>query len=167
MTKDCGKWKDPLLEAALTGTVSRDLEAHLQSCKDCATELRELQACRERQDALLPLLVKGVQPSAGFRARVIAAAEAAGKDNRVPHWRAWTLAGAMVTAVTLLVVVSVWQRESARRAQMEELAAAQKLAEWRAPSDALLATPGREMLRTTPKLGSSYLHVPVDKVEEE
>ena len=49
----------------------------------------------------------------------------------------------------------------------DELAAAQKLAEWRAPSDALLATPGQEIVKTTPKLGESYLNVPVKKDEEE
>ncbi len=48
-----------------------------------------------------------------------------------------------------------------------ELAAAEKLAEWRAPSDVLLETPGREILRTTPRLGESYLHVPVKTNEEE
>jgi hypothetical protein len=48
-----------------------------------------------------------------------------------------------------------------------DLAAAQKLAEWRAPSDVLLATPGQEILRTSPKLGESYLRVPAKKNEEE
>jgi hypothetical protein len=49
----------------------------------------------------------------------------------------------------------------------DELATAQKLAEWRAPSDGLLVTPGQEILRTMPKLGESYLNVPVKKGEEE
>ena len=49
----------------------------------------------------------------------------------------------------------------------DELAAAQRLAEWRAPSDALLATPGQEILRTMPRLGQSYLNVPVKTGEEE
>jgi hypothetical protein len=49
----------------------------------------------------------------------------------------------------------------------DELANAQKLAEWRAPSDSLLLTPGHEILNTTPKLGKSYLNVPVKTDEEE
>jgi hypothetical protein len=49
----------------------------------------------------------------------------------------------------------------------DELAAAQKLAEWRAPSDGLLKTPGQEILMTTPRLGNSYLNVPVKTDEEE
>ena len=50
---------------------------------------------------------------------------------------------------------------------VDELAAAQKLAEWRAPSDGLLVTPGQEMLLTMPRLGESYLNVPLKKDEEE
>jgi len=49
----------------------------------------------------------------------------------------------------------------------DELAAAQKLAEWRAPSDGLLVTPGQEILRTMPRLGESYLNVPAKTDEEE
>jgi hypothetical protein len=49
----------------------------------------------------------------------------------------------------------------------DELAAAQKLAEWRAPSDGLLATPGQEILQKMPRLGESYLRVPVKTDEEE
>jgi hypothetical protein len=49
----------------------------------------------------------------------------------------------------------------------DELAAAQKLAEWRAPSDGLLMTPGQEILKTMPRLGKSYLNVPVKTDEEE
>jgi hypothetical protein len=63
------------------------------------------------------------------------------------------------------------QRLTVRRDEAEELAAAQKLAEWRAPSDSLLKTPGQEILKTTPKLGDAYFPVsvnkPVNEMEEE
>jgi len=172
MTKACEKWKDQLLEAALTGAKPKDLEVHLQSCKDCAAELRELEACRTQQDSLLPMLVKGAQPSADFRARVLAAAEASGERKIAMRWRSWKLAGAMVTAATVLVIGAVWYRGTTQKIQAQkirddELATAQKLAEWRAPSDTLLATPGQEILRTTPKLGESYLNVPMKEDEEE
>src|SRR5260370_20054393 len=104
MTKACEKWKDQLLEAALTGAKPKDLEVHLQSCKDCAAELRKLEACRTQQDSLLPMLVKGAQPSADFRAHVLAAAEASGGRKIAMRWRSWKLAGAMVTAAPLLVI---------------------------------------------------------------
>ena len=168
MTNRCEKWKDQLLEAALTGAVAKELADHLRDCKDCAAELRELEARKARLDALLPLVTQGEQPSAGFRARVLAAAEATSERKSVHHWRIWTLAGAATAVVVMLTVGLVRYRETARRIQVTEVEGAQKLAEWRAPTDTLLATPGQEILRTTPKLGESYLNVPLNKkVEEE
>lgn len=163
MTNPCEKWKDHLLEAALTGARPKDLELHLRNCEGCAVELRELEAIRERQDSLLPLLARGSQPSLDFRTRVMAAAEAASKSGRAPRWRVWVLVGATAAAVTVFLV----QRGTVRTTEAKELAGAQKLAEWRAPSDSLLKTPGQEILKTTPKLGESYLPVPVKKVEED
>ena len=168
MKAACEKWKDLLLEAALSAAAPKDLEKPLRSCQNCAAQLRSLQARRVQLDALLPMVAKAAEPSAGFRARVLAAAEAAaGERKRVSRLRAWVLAGASATAVTVLVVGMLWHRESQRKIQVTELEGAQKLAEWRAPSDTLLATPGREILRTTPKLGESYFHAPMSKVEEE
>jgi len=163
MKDGCQKWRDQLLEAALTGARSKDLELHLLNCKGCAAELRELETIRARQDSLLPLLVRGAQPSPGFRARVLAAAETNKEHKRAPRWRVWALVGAAATAATVFVL----QRAMLRNEEAKELAAAQKLAEWRAPTDSLLKTPGEEILKTTPKLGESYLPVPVSKVEEE
>jgi hypothetical protein len=51
------------------------------------------------------------------------------------------------------------ERRNSRTLPDGELMVAEKLAQWQAPSDVLLATPGRELLRTTPKLGESYLKV--------
>ena len=167
MKKSCEKWKDALLEAGLTESAVEDLAEHLRTCADCAAELKTLQARRAQLDTLLPLVAQGSEPSADFRARVLAAAEAADGSKRVPRWRAWTLAVATAAAATVLVLGAWWYRGTSREIPPEEVTAAQKLAEWRAPSDSLLATPGREILRTTPKLGESYLHVPAKKVEEE
>jgi anti-sigma factor RsiW len=168
MKKACEKWKDPLLEAAVTESVGGDLAEHLRTCADCAAELKTLEASRARLDTLLPLVAQGSEPSADFRARVLAAAEGGGINPPLQRrWRAWTLIGATTTTATVLVLGAWWYRGAAQKIQIEELAAAQKLAEWRAPSDSLLATPGQEILRTTPKLGESYLNVPSKKVEEE
>lgn len=71
----------------------------------------------------------------------------------------------MVAAGVTIATTLHWNRT--RVVQEEELAAAERLAEWRAPSDGLLATPGQEMLRTMPRLGESYLNVPVKTEEEE
>jgi anti-sigma factor RsiW len=166
MKNDCTKWEDQLLEAALTGTAAGGLEEHVLKCAKCAQELAALRARRERLDALLPLVAQGAEPPAEFRARVLAAAQAASEAKRGRPWRVWGMAGAMA-AVAALVMGLTLHRPAVRTVPETELAAAEKLAEWRAPSDVLLETPGREILRTTPRLGESYLRVPAKKDEEE
>jgi hypothetical protein len=167
MKNACEKWKDPLLEAALTGSATKDLEQHLQSCASCSAELGELRARRARLDALLPLVAQGSEPAADFRARVLAAAESASEGKRARPWRAWRLAGATAVVAFAMIVGLTLLRKNRSVVAEDELAAAQKLAEWRAPSDGLLKTPGQEILNTTPKLGNSYLSVPVKNDEEE
>jgi anti-sigma factor RsiW len=162
MKNDCAKWKDQLLEAALTGTTAGALEEHVLQCANCARELAALRARRERLDALLPLVAQGAEPPADFRARVLAAAEAVGEAKRGRPWRVWGLAGAMVAVVAALLIGLALNRGAAPTVLQTELAAAEKLAEWRAPSDVLLQTSGREILRTTPRLGESFLRVPVN-----
>ncbi len=76
-------------------------------------------------------------------------------------------AGATVVLVTLLVVGVTSLRRNGPAIPAGEVAAAQKLAEWRAPSDGLLRTPGQEILKGMPRLGQSYLNVPVKTDEEE
>lgn len=61
-----------------------------------------------------------------------------------------------MTVAVLLLFFTVHRRASPLVPE-SQLAAAQKLAEWRAPSDVLLLTPGGDFLRATPKLGDSYL----------
>ena len=159
MTNDCSKWKDLLIEAVLTGTPAADLDRHLLNCAHCAEELAALRARRETLDALLPLVAQGAELAPGFRARVLAAAEAGSAAKLRTRWQLWSLAGAtMALAAALLIGFTVHER-AARTASQTELAAAKKLAEWRAPSDVLLEAPGREILGTTPKLGESYLQV--------
>jgi hypothetical protein len=167
MKNECEKWNDPLLEAALTGTASKELEEHLKNCASCSVELGELRARRARLDALLPLVAQGAEPAGDFRAQVLAAAESASEGKRARPWRVWALAGATAVVVVALMVGVPLLRKNGPAVPEDELAAAQKLAEWRAPSDGLLKTPGQEILMTTPKLGNSYLNVPVKTDEEE
>ena len=58
MKNDCAKWKEKLLEAALTGTAAGELGRHLSSCAGCVKELEALRARREQLDALLPLVAE-------------------------------------------------------------------------------------------------------------
>lgn len=167
MKKACEKWKEPLREAALRGITAKDLEEHLRGCAECATELDKVRARAARLDMLLPLMMQGAEPPADFRARVLAATDAAGRGKPGRPWRVWALAGASAAVVVVLIFAVTLQRRTARMIPGDELAAAQKLAEWRAPSDGLLAIPGREMLQTMPRLGQGYLSIPVKKDEEE
>jgi hypothetical protein len=167
MKDGCERWKGQLAEAALTETLTEGLKEHLRTCVTCAEALKGLRARKERMDALLPLVAKGAEPSADFRARVLAETEALNEGKRTQPWRIWRLAGATVVVALMLMVGVRWYERTERTVSEDELAAAQKLAEWRAPSDALLATPGQEILRTMPRLGKSYLNVPAKKDEEE
>jgi hypothetical protein len=155
-----------LLEVALTGTVPPDLQQHLSECTRCTEEFLALHARRERLDALLPLVAQGAEPSPDFRARVLAAAEAARHARRTSPCLAWGLAAAAALFVAGLIASFALRSRTSPPVPQAELAAAQKLAEWRAPSDIFLETPGRELLRSTPKLGVSYLPVPTKTDKE-
>ena len=160
----CENWKEQLLEAALTGATTRDFEEHLRICATCSRDLEARRERRMRLDGLLPLVARGAEPRADFRARILAAAASGAKSAR--PWRVWTLAGAGAAIVMLMVGAAMYRR-AGQEIPEEELAAVERLAEWRAPSDALLVTPGQEILRTMPRLGESYLHVRVKTDEEE
>ena len=167
MKDRCETWKEQLAEAALTGTMTEGLDEHLRTCVTCAVALKGLRARKERMDALLPFVAKGPGPGVDFRARVLDAAAATNERKRTQPWRIWRLAGATAIVAVMLMVGVKWYHRTERTVSQNELAALQKLTEWRAPSDALLATPGQEILRTMPRLGESYLNVPVKKDEEE
>jgi hypothetical protein len=160
MKNECTKWKRQLLEAALAGTTGRDLEEHLRQCSDCAEELTALRARRERMDALLPLVAQAAESGADFHARVLAAAEGDGPGRSARLWRAWAVTAATVVVLAALATGLTLRWRAARSVPATELAAAQKLAEWQAPSDVLLQSPGRGILESTPRLGESYLQLP-------
>jgi len=164
MNNDCTQWKDALPEAALGDRPTADLERHLAQCSACAANLATLRARRERLDALLPLAVRGPGPSAGFHGRIMNAAELAGRRSRTA-WPVWGLAAAAV----LLIVLGggpVLRWFSTRTSPDAELATATRLANWRAPSDALLNTPGRDIFSVTPRLGESYPQFQTDKEKQ-
>jgi anti-sigma factor RsiW len=166
MNNDCSQRKDLLMDAALTGTVGSDLAEHLRTCADCSAEFAVLRAKREQLDALLPLVAQGADLSPGFHARVLAAAETTAVSTTPRHWRLARLSAAMAAVAAMLVVGLVSYRRATRLVPENDLAAATKLAEWRAPSDVLLETPGRNFLLQTPQLGESYLHFPKQTEEE-
>jgi hypothetical protein len=155
MRKVCKDRKDELLEAALGERPGGELLEHLRICPSCAQELSGLRARRERMDALLPLLARGQELSPEFRARVVGAAEGARRSRGSSRRSTWGLGVAAMAAAGLWVSFAAHRR--AAPLVPESLLGAQELAEWRAPSDVLLRTPGGDFLRAMPKLGDSYL----------
>jgi hypothetical protein len=174
MKTECAKWKDALVNAALAalaGPAAAELEDHLSRCPECARDLTRLRARQQQIDTLLPLVARGAGPQPGFEARVLAAAATLDSlhSPRSPKlWLRWALAGALAALVIGLALrqgLAVHWRPPQTLTQ-EELIAAQKLARWQAPSDALLQLPGQEIMRTTPKLGESYLNMPSNMGKE-
>src|SRR2546429_8492090 len=103
MKNACESLKEQLLEAALTGSLTAGLEEHLRTCTICSEEMDNVCTRKARLDTLLPLVAQGSEPSANFRARVLAAAEAAREGKQARPWRGWTLAGATAVVVAGLV----------------------------------------------------------------
>jgi hypothetical protein len=167
MKNDCGRWKNELLEAALTGTMAPELEQHLASCGECVKTMEVLRERRERLDALLPRVARGAEPPAGLGAKVLAAAQVAERQDHVTRRWTWRLVAATATIAAVVTAALVARRFPPRANADPEIAAAERLARWQAPSDTLLETPGYEILRSTPKLGETYLQTPVRTNEEE
>src|SRR2546429_1370552 len=104
MKNACESLKEQLLEAALTGSLTAGLEEHLRTCTICSEEMDNVCTRKARLDTLLPLVAQGSEPSANFRARVLAAAEAAREGKQARPWRVWTLAGATAVVVAGFLV---------------------------------------------------------------
>jgi anti-sigma factor RsiW len=167
MKNHCLEWKDRLLEAALANSegANAELQNHLSQCPDCAAELAGLRARRERLEWLLPRLANAAEPSRDLRARIVVAAEAATGRRHSVLWRVWAAAGTaaiIMVMIGLVVVRGIVRRTRVREA---ELRGAQALAQWRAPTDIFLRTPGEELLNSMPKFGGSYVSVPIAKQE--
>lgn len=157
MTNTCAKWKDPLLEAALTDAVNEELYHHVSQCMGCAAQLDALRARKQRLDSLLPLVAGGAEPSPHLSVRIVAAAEASETQRRPNFWRNSALAGAAALIAIVAVVLSLHRPSGLTEMELRQ---AQALAQWQAPTDVLLQTPGQEFLNSTPKLGESYLAMP-------
>jgi hypothetical protein len=166
MKNECVERKDELLEAALTQNLAPELQQHLLACAGCAEELSILRARQEQLDALLPRVTQEAHLSPDFRSRVLAATVNADKTGFAMTWRTWGLAGATAMVFVALLTTVALRSRITPPAPASDLDAAQKLAAWHAPSDVFLETPGNDFLRSTPKLGESYLPVPAQGDKE-
>ena len=164
MNKSCAKWKDQLLEAALSEKASQELEAHLSRCGDCAAELTSLRDRRERLDALLPSLA-GAEPSADLTNRILSATRFAAAREHASVLQLWVIAGA--AAVIIFAVMIGWILRRQTNPLDTAPSGAIALAHWEAPTDVLLRVPNQGVLNSVPKLGDSYLTIPMEMQQGE
>jgi predicted anti-sigma-YlaC factor YlaD len=152
----CPKWKDRLLDFALGVPASSELQMHLKTCSACAAAFVELRARSQEMDRLLPKLMHGVEPSAAFRARLMASLE-----EPPPRMRGWPMRVGVLAALALVVVVAVLLVSSSHwRIGLREpdrvSVSTGGLAEWQSPTGYLLHSSGNELLRSDPQLGKFY-----------
>lgn len=159
MNNACTKWKDALLEAALAESANDELNRHLTQCADCAAEFKALRTRRQRMDALLPLVARAAEPSPGLRARILAAAEASDARRGPRFWRIWAVTGAAATVIAVFLVVNLNSKPGLTAAELRK---ASQLAQWQSPTSDLLQTPGQQFMTAMPKLGESYIEIPIE-----
>jgi hypothetical protein len=171
----CKEWKNEVMEFAASGQSAESprLEAHIKGCAGCAAALTELRAQAARLDAALPGITDDAELREGFEARVfarIAAGETQGSTARVrgnllgaSWWSGWRMrlaASGVVCAVVIATVV--WPMVKKHWHIGEPVVS---ITEWRSPTDSLLETPGRDLLKSVPKLGVGYF--PLEQVSKE
>lgn len=153
----CRDQKDRLLDlalGALSASAVSELEQHLIACPACAAALAELRVQREQMEAGLRQLIRGAEPTAVFRARVLAATETSAVSWLArPAW-VGVLAAALVFVLAAVLLPGLGERwPSLTRSRSASLA---PLSEWRSPTESLLRSPGDELLWSTPRLGQFY-----------
>ncbi len=151
----CPAWKDHLLDAALGGPPSRELENHLRSCAHCSAALTELRSRCEQMDMGLRQLVRETEPSPAFRPRWLASLEAR------PIRAVWSPGWPAVLAVGLVAATLAWlmPRWSDRPQPALVPALDGPLSQWRSPTAALLHFPGEELLESNLRLGKFYFPI--------
>lgn len=150
------EWKEGLLDLALGASVSRELEAHLKTCPACSEALAELRACRQQMDEVLPEMMRGIEPSPAFRARLIASLEEHPLRTRGwPTWASVTATVAVVVAVALLLI-SPRRWRTSPRGQHRVSVVRVGLAEWQSPTAHLLHSPANDLPQAGPQLGKFY-----------
>lgn len=150
------KWKDGLLDLALGASPSRELEAHLKTCPTCSQALAELRARRRQMDEALPKMMQGVEPSAGFHARLMASV-----GEHPSRTRSWLGLPAAIAAATVVVLAALFLISKGRwpmssRGRDEAPAVLVDLERWQSPTAQLLRPPVNGFVQAGPKLGKFY-----------
>lgn len=75
-----------------------------------------------------------------------------GRAEAPRHQARWFAAA---SCALIAVLAFLWMRSSQRRPEERAVAS---ITEWKAPTDFLLETPGRELLRTVPEIGQWHVY---------
>jgi len=155
----CRAWKEQLLDVALGAVPATAFDRHLASCERCRDGLARLRARSLQIEAAVRQVAQAAGPSPDFRARVVAAAEAAPAMGKM-NWRPGmvpTVVGAAAALVVATILIS-WPAVTRHRSgPSARPASAIAIAEWRSPTDHLLRSPGPDALNSLPRLGDFYL----------
>lgn len=150
----CPQQKDRLFDyvlGALPLPAVQELEQHLRDCPSCARALEEIRTSNERIGTVLPEMVRGVEPPAAFRAKVLADIETRrGPALLRPAW-----IGALAV-LAILLLAGVFLRPLARRWIHPRTLDVTALSRWRSPTASLLRSPSEELLRPKPQVGAFF-----------
>lgn len=146
----CSNFRDQLLDAALGAAASPELESHLAGCQACTTALAELRSASLQMDEGVRELVRNIEPSPAFRARVLSALMARSARRRWrPVWATAIAAGVLVAAVATFIP----------RPGPAVFVPAGSLSRWHSPTASLLRFPAEEYLQSPPRLGELYFAI--------
>lgn len=158
----CPQWRDSLHDFALDAlphSAARAVEDHLRECVPCAASASDLKLRRRQMDAGLAQLFSTAEAPAGFRARILAAAEASRPASAwQPAWSAALAGVALLIVAAALFQMPGWRSEPANPPQPPTVS----LTDWRAPTDGLLPPRLSELLNSGPRLGEFYF--PLDSI---
>jgi hypothetical protein len=105
----CERYEQDLTVGAAGGTITPDLEAHLEGCAACRDRLAEKQALLGHIDQVL-MSNLDVEPSPALRRRVMArAAQAHGERRR---WVPWAAAAALAASLVMALLAGGLSRRS-------------------------------------------------------
>ncbi len=152
----CWECQDALMEAALGGALSAELEQHLERCAGCAGVLARLRTQCEQMDAGVREVVRGTAPSPALRARVLAAVEAENQTFYPRFLKPLAALGGWMAVLLTAVALTRWMRQPAEPEAPPAQVSYTSLAQWRSPTDGLLRSSVTEFLSSSPRLGEGY-----------
>jgi hypothetical protein len=144
----CSEWHEALLDHAAGGEAVNGWVEHMSQCPECARALDALRDRTGQLDRSLGALFRGQEPRPGFDQRVVAAAR---KTRPAPRYGLWV--GAAAACAVLLLAFTLLPGRYGGRVGETPLDSAVAIANWRSPTEFLLAPPLNGTTLETPRFG--------------